>query len=188
MDIPEKIIAGCLKNQYSSQEWLYKKVFPYMMGICYRYTFSKELSKEITHDAFFKVLKNLDKYNREFSFKTWISKITVNTIIDHLRKEKHFLKMNDLPFENNQYHPIENHTVFNEAISRLELKDIYKLLEKLKPIEKNIFNLFIIDGFSHHEIAEMLEISEDLSKWYLKTARNKLKKWITEELFSTVKN
>lgn len=187
MEIPDEIIKGCINNKYNSQEWLYKKIFPYMMGICYRYTLSKEISKEITHEAIFKVLKNIEKYNKEYSFKTWISRITVNTIIDYIRKEKHFFNQDALPSDVHQTNLSEGNTVvYNDALNRLNVKYIYQLLEKLKPMEKNIFNLYAIDGYSHKEIAEMLDISEDLSKWYLKSARDKLKKWIMEQHYSPI--
>jgi RNA polymerase sigma-70 factor (ECF subfamily) len=179
MEISDEIIDGCINNQRKSQEILYKKTYSYMMSICFRYTNCPETSKELVNDAFLKILKNIHTFKKEYPFKSWMSKIVVNTIIDHLRSIK--MKQEIIKDSNYQDEYENNYYIFNEALSKLNIRDLYELLSKLNPTEKAVFNLFAIDGFSHKEISQKLDISEELSRWYLKTARQKLKKWLVRD-------
>ncbi|MCX8079885.1 MAG: sigma-70 family RNA polymerase sigma factor [Bacteroidia bacterium] len=186
MHIPEEIIEGCKEGRRECQEWLYKKTYSYMMGICFRYTLSKETSQEIVNDSFFKILKNIANYNPQMPFKTWMTKIVINTIIDTYRKNKKKHEIfNDISTSEDSECYLEP-VVFNEALHKLQAIDLYRLLDKLNEMEKTVFNLFAIDGYSHKEIANELDCSEEVSRYYLKSARDKLKKWILHDLHDKI--
>lgn len=175
MQIDNYLIEQCKNNQRKAQEELYKKLFPYLMGICYRYFLSKEISKEIVNTTMFKILTQIHQFNNEYPFKVWASKITVNCIIDELRKKQ---KINNNIEYVDAYNSNSDYTEINPALSKMSANEILTLIDKLEPTEKTVFNLFIIDGYSHKEIAELLNISEGTSKWYLNQARTKLKKML----------
>lgn len=176
MHIDSSLIQRCKNKERTAQEEMYKKLYPYMMGICYRYTVSKELSREIVNTAMYKVLTQIHTYDDKYPFKVWISKITVNCIIDEMRKNKQqqHIQYVDEYFDNDSYSEI------NAALSKMNANEIIELIEKLDDTEKMVFNLYCIEGYSHQEIAKMINISEGTSKWYLNQARNKLKEMINK--------
>lgn len=176
MQIEKEIIEKCKQKNRKAQEQLYYKIYPYLMGICYRYFLSKEDAKEIVNMSIYKILTNIDKYDNTYAFTTWISKITVNEILWEFRKRKKYqhIEYVETYFDNKESNPINN-----EYLETLNYKEILALLEKLNETEKIIFNLFFIDGYSHKEIAEKLGISEASSKWYLNQSKNKLKNLLT---------
>ncbi|GIV26701.1 MAG: RNA polymerase ECF-type sigma factor [Bacteroidia bacterium] len=173
MYIENTLIQECQENKRTAQEQLYKKLFPYLMGICYRYFLSKELSKEIVNTAMFKILTQIQNYDNKYPFKVWASKITIHCIIDELRKKQKINK--NVEYIESYDANFDYSSEINPALSKMSANEILNLIEKLEPTEKAVFNLFAIDGYSHKEIAELLNISEGTSKWYLNQARKKLK-------------
>lgn len=181
MNIEPILIEKCKNNDRKAQEEMYRKLFPYMMGICYRYTLSKDISKEIVNTAMYKILTQINTYNPNYPFKVWISKITINTIIDEIRKNKKNASITyvDEYFDNTSFSEINN------ALVKFNANEILQLIEQLNETEKAVFNMFCIDNYSHEEIANMLGISEGTSKWYLNQARKKLQEMI-KKLYSTI--
>ncbi len=174
MQIDNYLIEQYKNNERKAQEELYKKLFPYLMGICYKYFLSKETSKEIVNTAMFKILTQIHQFNNEYPFKIWASKIAVNCIIDELRKKQKFSNIEYV----DTYNSNSDYLEINPALSKMSANEILNLIDKLEPTEKTVFNLFVLDGYLHKEIAELLNISEGTSKWYLNQARTKLKKML----------
>lgn len=181
MEIDNYLIESCKKNDRKAQEQLYKKIFPYMMGICYRYTLSKDLSKEIVNTAMYKVLTQIQNYNSSYPFKVWVSKITVNTIIDDFRKNKKNSPINYVE----EYTDNSSFSDVNEALSKFSVNEILHLIEQLDETEKKVFNLHCIDEYSHEEISNMLGIPVGTSKWFLNQARKKLQQMI-KKMYSKI--
>lgn len=171
MHIDPSIIEGCRKNDRKAQEKLYMQLYPYLMGICYRYFISKETSKEIVNTSMLKILTQIHQYDDKYPFKVWAAKITINTILDEMRKNKKHQNINYVEnyYDDNQY------AEMNNALSKINVNEILQLIEKLNETERSVFNLYCIDGYSHQEIANILNINEGTSKWYLNQARTKLK-------------
>lgn len=145
-----------------------------------RYARDKDKASEALNMGYLKILNNLSQYKPEIPFKVWIRRIMVNTLIDEYRKtkrEREHLQYVDKYFDLSSYSDV------NEALSNLSCKQIYDEINKLPEATKNVFNLFVIDGYSHKEISEMLDISEGTSKWHLNAARQRLKENIEESLF-----
>jgi len=141
-----------------------------MMALCVRYTKDKNDALEILNDGFLKVFKNIDQYDAaKASLYTWMRRIMINTAIDFLRKKQVYYDM-DVLLEGREEAGIEN-----EALQKMSGGELLKAIRQLPATTCTVFNLYVIDGFSHREIATMLEISEGTSRWHLSEARRQLK-------------
>lgn len=145
------------------------------MSICIRYTRNQDLAKETLNVGFLKILNNLEKYKEEVPFKAWIRKIMINTLIDEYRKQK---KQSEVIDYVEEYFDNSDYAELNSALERINTAQIYELITKLPPMAQQVFNLFVIDGYSHKEIGEKLNIEEGTSKWHLNSARVKLKEML----------
>lgn len=143
------------------------------MRICLRYAKSKDEAVEMVNDGFMKVFNHIGKYEKDRSFNAWISTIMINTSIDYYRKRMKQIQMEEL----NANHELEDSS---NILSHLNYNDLINMVQKLSYAYRTVFNLFVIDGYSHEEIAEMLTISVGTSKSNLFKARENLKKMIKE--------
>ncbi|MDP2385816.1 MAG: RNA polymerase sigma factor [Bacteroidota bacterium] len=172
MNIQPALIRDCIDRKRKAEYEMYKLTYSYLMSICIRYTGNVDKAKEVLNLGFLKVLNNLQKYRTEIPFKVWIRKIMVNTLIDEFRKDKtHNYSIQYVE----EYIETSDFSDLNEAISRYNLAQIHGFINNLPFASKQVFNLYVVDGFNHREIAEMLKISEGTSKWHLNFARTKLK-------------
>ena len=158
------LIKGCLENDRRMQQELYNRFSPKMYGVCLRYTGNADDAQDVLQDAFVKVFRKLDSFRSEGSFEGWIRRIFVNTAIEHFRR-KNYLQ----PVTEREESQIESKTI--SALDGLSEKDILKLVQQLSPGYRTVFNLYVVEGFSHKEIASMLEITEGTSKSQLSRAK-----------------
>ena len=176
-NIDQRLIADCINCKSSAEYELYKVTFSYLMSICIRYTKNEDRAKEVLNIGFYKILKNLGKYRWEVPFKAWIRKVMINTLINEYKKEKvHYKNVEYVE----SYNETNRHSDLNTAIERLDAKEIYTLIAKLPLVNQQVFNLYFIDGYKHREIAELLDINENTSKWHLTVAKDKLKDMINK--------
>ena len=168
-----ELLEGCLKKNRRSQELLYKQFYGYAMSICLRYTPSREEAKEILNDGFLKVFTKLESFDTNRSFKTWLSRVMINTALDHYRQEVR----RDV-FENVEM--AEPVSVDETAISKLAHDELIGMIQKLTPSYRIVFSLSVIDGYTHEEIAEQLNISVGASKSNLSRAREKLREMLSK--------
>jgi len=169
-------IRGCTLNNRESQKKIYNSFFSYGMAICDRYTKRKEDAMEIFNDSFLKVFKEIHRYKPAYSdemnsFKGWLRKIIIYTAIDHCRKYNKHNYNADLDASMISL-PIEDENAFD----MISYDEIIYAIRELSPAYRTVLNLFIIDGFSHEEIAEQLGISIGTSKSNLFKARQQLQK------------
>jgi RNA polymerase sigma factor (sigma-70 family) len=177
MNVEIDLITACIRKERKAQYELYKLTYRYLMSICIRYTHSYEEAQEALNTGFLKILNNIEKYQSHIPFRAWIRKIIVNTLIDEYRKNK---KHDDnLKFVEN-YDEIPVAAAMNDAIDRMDAQEIHKMIQTLPPMSQKIFNLYIIDGFTHQEIANMLGISEGTSKWHVHFSREQLKAMLSK--------
>ncbi|MCJ8210092.1 RNA polymerase sigma factor [Mucilaginibacter sp. RS28] len=170
----EVLISQCKKGSLKHQELLYKQFYGYAMGISLRYSFNRDDALEAVNDAFIKVFNAINTYDTGKVFKAWLRTIVVNTAIDRRRKDmKHQL---NLELDHTMHLPGSN-----QPLGRLNVNDILKMMELLPAIQRTIFNLYEIDGYSHDEIAEMLDIPASSSRVYLSRAKEKLRNLINTE-------
>ena len=166
----EKLIKACGKNNRRAQERIYRKLFPKMIAMVYRYTTDQDKALMIVNDGFLKMFKNIESYEYKGSFESWVRRLVFNSISDYFRKENKYLKF--LIFEEHEKQ------LDDSVISKLYYEDLINLVDKLEGNTHKVFCLYAIEGFNHREIGELLNISEGTSKWHLSEARKKLKKLI----------
>ncbi|MGZ3901671.1 MAG: RNA polymerase sigma factor [Bacteroidia bacterium] len=179
MNIQPQLIALCIKRDRKAEYELYKNTYSYLMSICLRYTRDKDTASAILNMGFMKILSNLEKYNLAIPFKVWIRKIMVNTLIDEYRKLK---REREKVSYVEEYYDSTDFSEANEALSKIDCQQIYDLIAKLPEASRQVFNLYVIDGYTHKEIADMIGISEGTSKWHLNAARQKLKEQIDKKI------
>ena len=165
----DQIIKGCIIGERTAQQTLYSRYSPKMFSICLRYAKDYHSAEDILQEGFIKVFKYISNFRREGSFEGWMRRIFVNTAIEHLRKA-----VNLYPIVNDEDKPID---IIDENIfDQLDYQDLLTMVQSLSPGYRTVFNLYVIEGFSHKEISKMLEISEGTSKSQLARARVLLQK------------
>ena len=175
MNIDQKLINECIDGNRKSQNELYKLTYPYLMSICIRYTRNSDRAKETFNLGFYRILKYLKTYKAVEPFKPWIRMVMINTLIKEYKKEKEH-NLNLVYVED--YHDSEKYSEMNTIIEKINSEQLYRFIAQLPSASRQVFNLYIVDGFKHREIAEMLDFSEGTSKWHLNSAREKLKEMI----------
>ncbi|CAL1521096.1 sigma-70 family RNA polymerase sigma factor [Chitinophaga sp. MM2321] len=166
-----ELVAGCCKKERSSQEMLYRKFFGYAMSICLRYEPNREEAVEIMNDGFLKIFQHILTFDTNRSFKTWLGKIMVNTSIDFLRSKKKLVFTDDF----DQLYDIGTD---DKIVEKLSYEELLKLVQSLSPAYRTVFNLYVMEGYQHHEIAQLLGISAGTSKSNLFKAKKILKEKI----------
>jgi RNA polymerase sigma factor (sigma-70 family) len=172
MHIDERLINDCIRGDRKSQLQLYDRCYPYLMSICMRYCKDSQEAGSGLNLAFLKILQHLHTYEHTGSFKAWISRITVRSLIDEFRAQQKHYKQHEYSGELGYYHDWPEE--MNRLAETIDLEYLMAIINQLPAMEKQVFNLFIIDGYSHREIATMLQISEGTSKWHVHQARKKL--------------
>ena len=168
-----ELINGCIKNDRKAQEQLYQRFYGPMSSICLRYTRNEEDAIEVLHNGFLKVYKNIHTYDTsKASLYTWIRKIVVNTAIDFIRQRNRFSVV--------ELEKAEEPGVDPEAIQRLSAHELLQLVQQLSPATQTVFNLYVVEGYNHREIASLIGISEGTSKWHLSEARKLLQKKLSD--------
>ena len=165
------LITGCQKKYRESQELLYRTFYGYGMSICLRYVDNREEAAEILNDGFMKIFTNIGKFEQDKPFKPWLRQILVNTAINHYRKEQRALKFQDIAY-GDQEADVEH------TFSSISYQEMLDLLKKLPLSYRTVFNLFVLEGYKHEEIANMLGISVGTSKSALFKAKELLKKYL----------
>ncbi len=164
----EELIRGCIKGKESYQYEVYKRYSPKMFGVCLRYCDSKEEAEDVLQDAFIKIFNKIHTFKFMGSFEGWIRKIMVNTAI----RNKY---TNFRAHETHTMEGMEHKSTDENVISNLSMDDLMKLVNELPQGYKIVFNMFAIEGYSHKEIAETLNIQEATSRSQFLRARNFLK-------------
>jgi RNA polymerase sigma-70 factor (ECF subfamily) len=168
----EEIVLGCLKGKRKAQEELYNLYGSRMFGVCLRYTQNRMEAEDVLQEGFVKVFKNIQSFKNlgENSLGNWIKRIMVNTAINYLRDQKKHRYMLDVETTDNISEDSEN-DFFTELISLVSHDEILEIVQKLPQGYRMVFNLFAIEGYSHAEVADMLQISVNTSKTQLFKAR-----------------
>ena len=164
----QELIDGCLKGDRREQKTLYEKYASKMFGVSRRYVKTIENAEEVIVEAFCKVFQKIDLYTGQGSFEGWIRKVVVNESLMFIRKNYRFnehLDINDVPVQ------AVDITIEDE----LSANEILSLLDQLPTGYRTVFNLYVLEGLKHKEIAEMLEISINTSKSQLILAKKRLK-------------
>ena len=164
----EEILKGCRKNKRQYQEILYRKYARKMYGICMSYAGNRDMAQDMLQDAFIKVFSNIKKFKMEGSLEGWIRRIVSNTAVDQLRKQTREIRfIVDTDEENEEaYEP--------DVLEKLKAQDVLDIVAELPDGARMIFNLHVLEGYTHREIAKKMNISEGTSKSQFNRARKML--------------
>ncbi|MEO6522698.1 MAG: sigma-70 family RNA polymerase sigma factor [Mucilaginibacter sp.] len=168
-----QLINGCLKQDRKCQKMLYKAFYGFAMGICLRYAGNRDEAADVMNQGFFKVFTHIAKYDASRPFKAWLGKIMMNTSIDYYRANLKMAYTDDLD-------KAEHLTDGELPDRKLNYDDLLSLIQQLPQAYRTVFNLFAIEGYTHDEIAVMLNINAGTSKSNLHKARQKLKQMILD--------
>jgi RNA polymerase sigma factor (sigma-70 family) len=169
----QKLIEECLKGRSLAQEQLFKKFYGIMLGICLRYTNNRNEAKEVLQEGFIKVFNHLHTFKYDGSLSGWMKKIMVNTAIDKYRKRISEPISFDIP---------DTAGAEADIISTLNKNDLLECVNQLPAGYKAVFNMFVIEGYTHKEIAEKLGINEGTSKSQLVKAKLYLQHMISKRM------
>ena len=162
--IDDAIVHGCLKKDPKAQKAFYEFFSRTMYGICLRYSNSPDDAKDILQEGFIKVFAKLEQFSHKGSLEGWLKRIFINTALEHYRINKVYMEQSDV--EEAYYHEVQGF-----ALEKITQKEILEVLGKMAPGYRTVLNMYAIEGYSHAEIAEMLNISEGTSKSQLSRAR-----------------
>lgn len=163
----EALIQGCKRKEANAQSELYKRYSGVLFGICLRYSPNRTEAEDNLQDAFITIFTKVEQFKEKGSFEGWIKRVTVNTVLQKYRKKKVF----DIKDES-QIEDVSEDEVFDEG---LPLDFLLKIIQELPERYRLVFTMYVMDGYSHKEIAEMLGISDGTSKSNLARARGILK-------------
>ncbi len=169
-----ELVVACLNGQATAQKTFIKNFLPYVKSICFRYRPSDQQIDEILNDCFLKIFNNLKLYDTSKPIQAWIRVITINTCIDYYRKNQKIdttKNIDDVDYEDSS----------GDVLSDLAGDQIIELIQQLPTSYRLVFTLYVIDGYNHREIADLLNIKEGTSKSNLQDARMKLQEMVKYE-------
>jgi len=180
----KSLVLDCQNSVTSSKERVYKTFYGYLMAVILRYVNEVDDAEELVNDTFMKIFKHIDGFSGPEevesyakSFKGWIAKVASRTAIDHLRKQK-------INFTTNEIEKARSFVASDPVTTNMEVAGIMSLLNQLPESHKLVFNLYEVEGYSHDEIAKMLDIPASTSRVFLTRAKTKLRTLYTAK-FST---
>jgi RNA polymerase sigma factor (sigma-70 family) len=163
-----KLIADCQRGDRIAQKQLYNLYAGKMMGVCLRYCKDREKAKDLLHDGFLKVYSHIDSFESKGSFEGWVRRIMINTALEYLRKqsdEGYHLEIEEaFSLTNGDYSVLE----------KLQAEEIIEVIQQLPAVYRIVFNLYVIEGYSHKEIAKEMQLTESSSRVYLTRAKQLL--------------
>ncbi len=158
------LIAGCIRGDRKMQYELYQQYAPKMFGVCLRYAGNTGEAEDILQEGFIKIFKKIESFRSEGSFEGWIRRIFVNTAIEHFRRKTYLQPITEREEVN-----IE--AQYLSVLDSLAEKDIIALVQQLSPGYRTVFNMYVVEGYTHRQIADILNISEGTSKSQLSRAK-----------------
>ncbi|MCS7035673.1 MAG: RNA polymerase sigma factor [Saprospiraceae bacterium] len=165
-------LAALARQERWAQQALYEQHYGKMMGICLRYASSRDEALDLLHESFIKIFQNIHRYQPETSLGGWMRTIVINTCIDYHRRNAR-----------RRTEDLEEAQTFSagepDALSRLSEQEILDAIQRLSPVYRAVFNLYVVEGYSHKEIAEALQITESTSRSNLLKARLKLQEYLS---------
>lgn len=173
MEDLKSIISDCIAGNRKAQVKLYHQFAPKMFGVCLRYAKDTTEAEDNLQDGFIKVFTNLKSFRHNGSFEGWVRRIMINVSLEKIRKQ-HLM------------YPVEDVSVYDsvnfsdDVIAKISADDLMKLVQELPPRYRLVFNLYVIEGMSHQEIAEEMSITQGTSKSNLARAREIMKKKVQE--------
>lgn len=176
----KEIIKRCIADDRTAQEQLFKHFYGKMMGVCLRYTKDRDRAQEVVQESFIKIFDKLDEFDFKGSFEGWVRRIMVNASIDAIRKRNRQPFSTDEEYVFNDSYSVQEHDL-DDDITKIKAEYALEAIQQLSPAYQTVFNLYVIENYSHKEIAQILDISEGTSKSNLAKAKQNLRKILSEK-------
>ena len=168
------LIEGCLANDRKAQGELYRQLYGFAMTIALRYARDEMDAADIMSHAFIKVFKSIHSFDSsKGSFHAWLKKIIINEALDHIKQRGRFTTV--------ELEGAEEPGIDNSVTEKIDMAALMAMIRELPPATHSVFVLYVTEGYTHREIAEMLNISEGTSKWHLSEARKILKNKLSNQ-------
>jgi RNA polymerase sigma-70 factor (ECF subfamily) len=164
----DAIFQGCLQNNSSAQKELYNRYSPKMLAVCYRYGHNRQDAEDMLQEGFIKVFSQMHTFRNQGAFEGWIRRIIVHTCINHLKKNKKFNDSVDITYASGIEIREEN------IPSVIQAKQVVECIRLLPIGYRTVLNLYAVEGYTHREIADMLDIEESTSRSQYTRARQML--------------
>ena len=166
----EQLIQGCIRNERGAQEKLYHLFYPRMMALVRRYIDHEMQAEEILNNGYLRAFQKIKQYNFQGSFEGWLRKIVFHAVADYVKQNTRYSNQ-ILLVEKDQF-------VHTDHADKLYYDQLLQLVQALPDATRNVFNMYVMEGFTHKEIGNILGISEGTSKWHLSEGRRVLKERI----------
>jgi len=166
----EQLIQGCIRNERGSQEKLYRLFYPKMMALVRRYIDHEMQAEEIMNNGFLRAFQKVKQYNFQGSFEGWLRKIIFHAVADYVKQNTRYTDK-ILLIEKDEF-------VHKDHADKLYYDQLVQLVQMLPDATRTVFNMYVMEGFTHKEIGNILGISEGTSKWHLSEGRRILKEKI----------
>jgi RNA polymerase sigma-70 factor (ECF subfamily) len=163
----EDLIRGCIRNERAAQETLYRTFYPRMMAVVRRYIDRDEQAEEVLNNGYLRAFQKIGQYTFQGSFEGWLRKIVFHAVSDYVKQNARYNEKVVLA-EKDEY-------VQKDHADRLYYNQLLKLVHGLPEATRAVFNMYVMEGYSHKEIGKILGISEGTSKWHLSEGRRQLK-------------
>lgn len=173
----EILIQKCREHDRLSQREVYEHFYATVFSVCLRYAGTRDEAKELTNDAFFKAFTRLDQFETGSNFAGWLYTIARRTALDRYRVAVH--QPGTAPISDIQHNLAIQPE--QQILDRLDAAEKLKLIQRLPPAYRLVFNLYVVEEYTHEEIAETLGISVGTSKSNLSKARMKMREWIQND-------
>jgi RNA polymerase sigma-70 factor (ECF subfamily) len=166
----EELIQGCMRNNRAAQEKLYHMFYPKMMGVVKRYIDHQEQAEEVLNNGYLRAFQKIEQYTFQGSFEGWLRKIVFHAVSDYVKQNVRY---------NEKIVLVEkDQLVHKDHADKLYYNQLLEMVQKLPDATRSVFNMYVLEGFSHTEISKLLSISEGTSKWHLSEGRRILKEKI----------
>ena len=183
------IVEGCLREERKCQQMIFEMYYGKMMSTCLRYISDRDEAQDVLQDGFIKVFNNIAKFDFNGSFEGWVRRIVVNTAIDYIRKKrKDIFQVIDHEFIINNYSDKADENENESIYANLKNDEIIEAIQQLSPAYRTVFNMYVIDGYNHQQIADLLKINIGTSKSNLAKARMNLKRILKNKLLNLNKD
>jgi len=169
----EELIRGCIRNERSAQERLYKLFYPRMMALVKRYIDEDMQAEEVLNNGYLRAFQKISQYTFQGSFEGWLRKIVFHAVSDYVKQN---MKYNEkiVLVEKDEY-------IHKDHAENLYYNELLQMVQSLPVATRAVFNMYIMEGYPHKEIGKILGISEGTSKWHLSEGRRILKEKIEQQ-------
>ena len=174
----EKLLKGCLQGNRTAQKQLYMKYKASMFGVCLRYAKNQAEAEDFLQEGFIKIFGDLYQYKPIGPLGGWMRRVVVNVALQHIRRRKDLFA--DVNIDDVAY----NYSADEEVFSNFRMKALLEMIQKLPEGYRAVFNMYVMEGFSHKEIAKQLNITVNTSKSQLSRAKSTLRQMLEQQLTS----